>query len=54
MDSAVASSLTAQLTTFQGDVFTQLGTVLPLAIPVAITIALAFMGIRWFRAVAHV
>lgn len=54
MDATVAAALTTQLTAFQGGVYTQIQNVLPIAIPLAITVALVFFGWRMFRAMAHV
>lgn len=54
MDATVAAALSSQVTGFAGDAVDQLGTILPIAIPVAITVALVFMGVRWFRSLAHV
>ena len=54
MDTTVAGALSTALTTFKGDAMTQLGTVLPLAIGVAITVGVLFFGIKLFRSIAHV
>lgn len=54
MDATVAAAITTAVTSFQGDAIDQLGTILPLALPVIVTVALVFMGLRWFRALIHV
>lgn len=54
MDATVGAALSTAVTTFKTDALSQLGTILPIAIPVIVTVALVFMGVRWFRALAHV
>lgn len=54
MDATVAGALSTAVTGFKTDSISQLGSILPIALPVAITVALVFMGVRWFRSLAHV
>lgn len=54
MDATLATTLGTQMTTFKADALTQVGAVLPLALGVAISVAVVFLGIRIFRAIAHV
>lgn len=54
MPSAVASSLSAGLTTFSDGVTTQLTTVVPIAIGVVVAVALLFFTIRIFRGIVHI
>jgi type IV secretory pathway VirB6-like protein len=54
MDTGVAEAVTTALSTFKTDALAQIAGVLPVALPVTITVGLAFMGIRLFRGIAHV
>lgn len=54
MDATVAAALTSQLESFETGAYAQITSVLPVAIPIAITIGLVFFGWRIFRAMAHV
>lgn len=54
MDATVAGALTTQLQAFETGAYAQITAVLPVAIPIAITIGLVFFGWRMFRAMAHV
>jgi len=53
MDATLGAVLTNSMTTWKGDIFTQYGSVLVIALPVAIGMALAFATIKWFRGIAH-
>ena len=54
MDTTVAGALSAGLTSWKGDVASQIAVVLPLALGLAVTIAVVFFAIRLFRGIAHV
>jgi len=54
MDTAVATAISTGLGTFADDALSNFATVIPLALGVTITVAVAFMVVRAFRAIAHV
>jgi len=54
MDAGVLTALTAGIGDFATDATAQLAAVLPVGLTVAISVAVLFMGIRWFRSIAHV
>jgi len=54
MNATVQAALNTQLTAFQTGVQDQIIAVLPIAIPLAITVSLVFFGWRLFRGMAHV
>lgn len=54
MDATVAGALSTALTTFAGDMADQIAVVVPLALPLLVTIAGVFITLRLFRAIAHV
>lgn len=54
MDTGVSTALGTALTGFKTDAMTQLADVLPIAAVVLVTVAVLFIAIRWFRALAHI
>lgn len=54
MDGTVATAVTTAITSFKTDALSQLGTLIPIAAAVLITVALVFRVVGWFRAMAHV
>lgn len=54
MDATVAAAVTTAITGYKTDALTQLGGLIPIAAAVLISVALVFMVVRWFRALAHV
>jgi len=54
MDASVSSALTTGIGSFSSDALLQFATVVPLALGVTMTVAIAFMVVRAFRAIAHV
>lgn len=54
MDTTVGAALTTAITSFKTDALGQLGSLIPIAAAVVITVALVFMVVKWFRALAHV
>lgn len=53
MDATLANTLTSEMTGFKDDLLTQFGALLPIALGVAISVAVVFAVIGWFRAIAH-
>lgn len=54
MDASVSTALGTALGDFRDDSMTQLAAVLPIAAVVLITVAVLFIAVRWFRALAHI
>jgi len=54
MDSGVETALATMITGFKTDALGQLADVLPLAGAVLVTVGVLFLGIKIFRAIAHV
>jgi len=54
MDASVAAALGVGLDSFVDSATNQLVANLPLAIGIAVSVAVVFFGIRTFRAIAHV
>jgi len=54
MDTDLSQALVVGVTTFKTDALAQLGTILPIALGVAISVALLYKGISFFRSIAHV
>jgi len=54
MDPTVAAELSSQLGDFKDGAYAQIVAVLPIAVPLVITVSLVFFGWRMFRAMAHV
>jgi len=54
MDATVSTALSSGLTTFASDMGDQIAAVVPLALPLLVTIAGVFITLRLFRAIAHV
>ena len=54
MDPTTSVILTAQLTSFKGDILTQIQTILPIAIAILVTITLISVGISLFTHIAGV
>lgn len=54
MDATVAAAVGTSLTTFKTDALTQLATVVPLGMGIAIAVAILFKAVGWFRGLAKI
>lgn len=54
MDATISSALANQLGIFRSDSFAELANLIPVAVAILITVAVVFMAIRYFRAIAHI
>jgi hypothetical protein len=54
MDASISAQLSTSIASFQTDALSQITDVLPVALPIVVSIAGLFLAIRLFRAIAHV
>jgi len=54
MDATLQAAVNTGLTGFASDATTQLGTVVPIALGLLVSIALIFFSVKMVRAIAHI